>query len=626
MNFDESGGARCPEGAGSFVTETRRYAGTEHDLRAPSRLRAFAVKALGLLTRRGASGIAGALALAVFFAATLPRLGSFPKMGQDEPWIAAPAAKLAAQGVYGDDLFAGYFGMERRTYNFPPLFPLAEALAFRLLGVGAWQARLVAVLFGAATVALTYAFGRRLYGGAVGALAAWLLVGLRLTVEPAASGVPLLDLARIARYDIAVPPLVLATLLCFVWAETTRQRWRYLLTGILAGLALLAHLYGGFVLAVIGALLLWRDGPRLFRRPAPYLLAAGLGLALLPWALYIAADRSIYYGQMLPERGRFDLLDPAFYLDSLLHEPARYRRFFFDDARPVLWPRLGIWLALAGLPAAAVSLLRRTVWVTTEGQGLTATVPGTSFLAPASATNALPDRLALLALPILALLLGLLVNLKFYNYAVLLLPFVALNLAWLFVVAWRAAGQARRRAVARLALGALLCLTLAEGAAGIANGLRAASGVSDYQAYTARVAQVIPPGARVLALHQFWFGLYPRRYVYRSLVLPTYLASPRFYPNEPLTMEQALERLAPEYILVDGYVAPDLRLDRPAESLREEIWRSFRRYLDRHGARPVARIDDRDYGVLIILRLKDTTHALGVFDPNPCPLPCQGSG
>src|SRR5689334_7047301 len=159
-------------------------------------------------------GLAFALALVDYFAATLPHLSDFPLMGQDEPWIAAPAANLAMHGVYGDDLFTGYYGMDRRTYNFPPLFPLTEALAFRLLGVGAWQARLVAVLFGAATLGLTYALGWRLYGGALGALAAWLLVGLRLALEPQASGIPFLDLARVARYDIAVPPLVLATLLC----------------------------------------------------------------------------------------------------------------------------------------------------------------------------------------------------------------------------------------------------------------------------------------------------------------------------------------------------------------------------------------------------------------------------
>ncbi len=337
-----------------------------------------------------------ALALLLYFLATLPHLADFPLMGQDEPWIAAPAAKLATQGVYGDDLFAGYYRMEQHTYNFPPLFPLTEALAFALLGVGAWQARLVAVLFGAATLGLTYALGRQLYGGAVGALAAWMLVGLSLALEPRASGVPLLDLSRIARYDIAVPPLVLATLLCFVRAEAADDRLTdtrmtedgrsrvarssfffhrsifsdprssvlgYLATGVLAGLAILAHLYGGFVLALIGALLLWRDRLGLLRRPAPYLIAAGCGLTLLPWGLYIARDLPAYRGQMLPEQTRFGLSDPAFYLQSLLNEPRRYSRLLRFDGAFALWPRLGIWLALLGLPLSVFAAARSASFV-----------------------------------------------------------------------------------------------------------------------------------------------------------------------------------------------------------------------------------------------------------------------
>jgi 4-amino-4-deoxy-L-arabinose transferase-like glycosyltransferase len=594
--------------------------------------------------------LAGLLALAAFFGAVLPYLSNFPIVGQDEPWIAAPAAKLATQGVYGDDLFAGYYAMERRAYNFPPLFPLAEALTFRLLGVGVWQARLVAVLFGAATLALTYALGRRLGGGALGALAAWLLVGLRLAADREASGVPLLDLARIARYDIAVPPLVLATLLCFVWAETKDQRpktkiersslvlglwclvfrhWRYLLAGALAGLATLAHVYGAFVLAPVAVLLLWRHAARVFRRPEPYLIAAGYGLALLPWALYILQDLPSYRGQMLPEAARFRLADPAFYLASLWNEPARYRRLFFDGAALALWPRLGIWVALFGLPLASVMLLRSAVRPkdektkgpkdekTKRSFGLRSLVFGPWSLVfglwssrgqPASSlkpqASVLADRLLFLTLPLLALLLALLVNLKFYNYILLLLPFVALNLAWLVVRLWqRATGWGRRGQAARLTLGVLLALLLAEGAAGVAHSLRRAAATSDYGAYTQRVAAVIPPGSRVLALHQFWFGVYSHGYQYRSAALPTYFASADFYPIGPVPADRALERIAPEYVLIDRFLAPELRLEEPPDTVLDEPWRGFRRFLEQHCAQPVARIDDRDYGALTILRV-----------------------
>ena len=526
--------------------------------------------------------LAGALALVVFFGATLPYLGSFPLIGQDEPWIAAPAAKLATQGVYGDDLFAGYYGMEQRAYNFPPLFPLAEALAFRALGVGVWPARLVAVLCGAATLLLTYALGRRLFGGGVAALAAWLLIGLRLAYEHDASGVPLLDLARIARYDMAVPPLVLAALLCLVWAEQRGAGWRYVLSGALAGLAALAHLYGGFVLPIMGALLLWRGGPDLVRRPTPYLLALGCALALLPWALYIAQAPGLYAGQMLPEQARFRLWEPAFYLQSLLREPARYQRLLFDRQGLALWPRAGIWAALLGLPLASGMLLWHAI-----------------------ARRALAERLLLLALPLLALQLALLVNLKFYNYIALLLPFVALELAWLGAGLWRAVRRwpGRWGLAGRLGLGLLLALVLAEGALGVAQSLRRAAATSDYAAYTRRVGAAIPAGARVLALHQFWFGVYARGYEYRSIVLAFYLSDPAFYRPAPLPIDQALAQIAPEYLLVDQFMAPELRFDRPAAALEDQQRRQFRLYVEQHCGRVVAQIDDRDYGALTVYRL-----------------------
>jgi hypothetical protein len=215
------------------------------------------------------------------------------------------------------------------------------------------------------------------------------------------------------------------------------------------------------------------------------------------------------------------------------------------------------------------------------------------------------DQLLLLALPVLALLLALLVNLKFYNYIVLLLPFIALNIALLVVLAWGAAGwlPVRGRAAARLALGGLLALILLEGMSGVWRSLHSAAAISPYVGYTARVAGAIPPGSRVLALHQFWFGVYRQEYIYRSMALVYYYSDPRFYKPAPLPMDEALERVAPEYILVDRYMAPELRMDLPVEALADERRQRFRRYMARHCARAVARIADPDYGDLTIYRL-----------------------
>jgi hypothetical protein len=61
---------------------------------------------------------------------------ALPPRGEDEPWIAAAPAKLAAEGVLGNDLFTGYYGMERHHLQHMPVYPLLEAVVFKAFGIG----------------------------------------------------------------------------------------------------------------------------------------------------------------------------------------------------------------------------------------------------------------------------------------------------------------------------------------------------------------------------------------------------------------------------------------------------------------------------------------------------------
>ena len=79
------------------------------------------------------------LGVLAYLAVTVPRLGVFPPVGEDRPWIAAAPYKLATQGVLGSDLFAGYYGMERHHYVHMPIYPLAQAAIFKTFGVGVLQ-------------------------------------------------------------------------------------------------------------------------------------------------------------------------------------------------------------------------------------------------------------------------------------------------------------------------------------------------------------------------------------------------------------------------------------------------------------------------------------------------------
>ncbi len=119
--------------------------------------------------------------LGIFLVTGLRHLDSVPQVYEDEPWQASTAYKLVTSGVFGSDLFAGFYHMDQRYYGFMPLHPLLMAAVFKLLGVGLAQARLETVLLTAATLVLTFALGYRLFNVWVGAIAVALLVLVRWT-------------------------------------------------------------------------------------------------------------------------------------------------------------------------------------------------------------------------------------------------------------------------------------------------------------------------------------------------------------------------------------------------------------------------------------------------------------
>jgi hypothetical protein len=68
-------------------------------------------------------------------------------------------------------------------------------------------------------------------------------------------------------------------------------------------------------------------------------------------------------------------------------------------------------------------------------------------------------------------------------------------------------------------------------------------------------------------------------------------------------MEEALAQIAPEYLIIDQYMAPELQLDQPLEALSDARMRGFRRYMQQHGAQAIAQINDAHYGALTVYQL-----------------------
>jgi 4-amino-4-deoxy-L-arabinose transferase-like glycosyltransferase len=350
----------------------------------------------------------------------------------------------------------------------------------------------------------------------------------------------------------------------------------------LAGLATLSHVYGAFVLIVFVAVLLWEHKWRIVLGAPIYLVIAGWALTMLPWLIYALQDPAAYYGQTLVDQsaGRYDVLNPSFYWNNILHEGDRYWRLFGSRGAGLLQPRPGIWLLIAGVLGANMILLRRA------RRGLS-----------------LPDRLLLLSLAVLFGLLALLVNVKDYRYIIVLLPFFALQIAFTLIAIWRSAGE--RAGWLRWVCGIVLAAVVVEGGVGLAQMLRNARAASPYQRFADAVAQVLPPRARVMMVGFYWIGL--AQYDVRSLDLPFRFTNPNFYKPQPLSMEQALQRVAPNYVLVDPlvekYVFDPVQPGDSTILLQQK--RAITQSLHQHCATLVATVDGpeyADYGPMKVYR------------------------
>jgi 4-amino-4-deoxy-L-arabinose transferase-like glycosyltransferase len=516
------------------------------------------------LTPRRSFALAVLLA-AGFFCAGLAGLGRRPLVHEDEPWQAVPGYTFWATGRFASDLFSGFGGSERHVYLFPPLSPLLVGASLRLLGPSLAAARLVPLLFVAAALVLTERLGTRLVSPRAGILAALLLslVPVARASELLATGIPLADVARIARYDAVVPALGLASLLVALARPAGRRGvLPPLLSGALAGLATLTHIYGAVWLAV-SALAAPAERRGRFR----LLLGAGFVLALAPYALFVATGWDDFRAQTRSYGSRFDLLSPAFFLTNLLAERHRWSGVTgaLRDGRP------GAWIFLAAAVAGAAFVVRDA------RRG---------------------DRRALLLLCGLALFMAsfaLLLEQKNPLYVATVWPLAAVVAASGFTGL-----AAKSKPAARALLAAFLLLALLDGVRARVVATRAALSTTPYDTVASELRRLVPPGSRVTGLPQWALAFLGTPVSYRAILVPVQLGHPR-YVEAPIPVGEGLDRLAPDLVLVDG------RLRRFLEGAASEgpetrpIAQGITAWLERRRAREVASIDDPDYGRLSLL-------------------------
>ncbi|MBZ0298365.1 MAG: glycosyltransferase family 39 protein, partial [Anaerolineae bacterium] len=207
------------------------------------------------------------------------------------------------------------------------LFPYVQMVLSDLFGSNLAMFRMGAVLFGALTIAATYALARVLFDQRTA-----LLAGVLLAVFP-----PHIHMSRIGIYNIADPLFGVLALAFFTRAVQTQRRLFYALAGAMLGL--LPYVYEGGELLFPPLVLLWAGWLALSKGPRP--TRRGIGWMLLV-ALLLALP--VYYTNLSYHLPLFTRLDDAStggdYLLALLVAPNGLHRVHTFLAQRLLPPLL----------------------------------------------------------------------------------------------------------------------------------------------------------------------------------------------------------------------------------------------------------------------------------------------
>ena len=151
----------------------------------------------------------------------------------------------------------------------------------------------MSVVAGVAVVWIVGWLAYRWYGLAAALVCEVLLVAWPSNITAASNGLPLLGVARIARYDVLAVAFGWLAFLALDLAVTRPRVVRALLLGVACGVAALTQFMGVFVTpAVLAVWLLARAPRRLF-----LWVALGAAVTVLPWAAFARSMRRTWPGR-----------------------------------------------------------------------------------------------------------------------------------------------------------------------------------------------------------------------------------------------------------------------------------------------------------------------------------------
>lgn len=463
------------------------------------------IQTLGQYLDQHATVLAILLAIA-FVVVQIPFLVRYPVVHQDEPWDANRAWRLLQTGQNSTTIDVGPRADDVGITG-PPLATALLAASYRFFGLGLWQTRLPALIFGGVLLLGVYWTGNTLYNRLTGLLAL-VLLGL--------SPFFLLS-SHLGRPDIVLAALVMAAFGCTIWSYRANRLAPNLLAGFLIGLSYSVHQNSLLFIAALTICYPVLLGARFWRDKTFWLFVVG-GLA--GTAVYGTIFRMLasLLGSLIPGIAPANAGSLSVHGLAGTHRPPiadptplRLVQSFLAEVYYRYHPSENI-IPLLLIGGALIFL----AWRRRKSDQVLLAFTGAAFV-----------------------LSVFLVQNKVDHYTILFYPYLMIALA----AAFASHGPVRlpRWAKAMLVVGVVVLLF--NGVVKTALELRDQQDYS-YYAVTERIREVLPKQARVLGRPVFWLGL--TEYDYRSTFTLTDYHYLRGY-----SLTQGLEALQPDYVIVD---------------------------------------------------------------------------
>jgi len=258
-------------------------------------------------------------------------LGTVPRFFNDEAWEASLGHSLAYEGRLRHGFIEGWGGMHVHFVQNQVVLPFVTAGVYRAAGFSILTSRAASLLVSAIAVVCIYGAMRRLFGARQ---AFW--IAAATIAHPW-----FFEISRRVRPEIYFVALAAGATWCWLRSATDAPRRSAAATGILAGLAALAHPTGGVLCVSLGAAaVIWLRSAGTLRRLA--WAAGGAVLAVLPYVVYVVWACGHPEVNFLEQMRGGQPIAGVSLAGALDREAQRWGRFF-------LWP--------LGAPLAGVMLL-----------------------------------------------------------------------------------------------------------------------------------------------------------------------------------------------------------------------------------------------------------------------------